>query len=95
MLYRNLFLFILGPIILGVILANLTWFWVSIRVPWAVERGIPFPFYSKTIECVLPVGAEKCPGEDFIWEGYVLDLFFWVIIILIIVQSIKFFAKLR
>ena len=96
MAYRNLLYFILVPIILGIILANLTWFLVSIRLPW-IERGIPFSFYSETGECVLPPGTEKCPSDYFIWKGYILDLFFWAIIMLIIAQFIKFkfFARFK
>lgn len=93
MTYKNLFFFILGPIILGVILANLTWFVSYPIAPWSIARGLPFPFFDDVVECVLPPGATDCPGGSFSWIGYILDLLFWSIIMLAIVQSIKFFTR--
>lgn len=88
MTYKNLFFFILGPIILGVILANLTWFFSYPVGPFTFFRGLPFPFFTLSGD-IIPPG----PFSDFSWIAYILDLLFWSIIMLAIAQSIKFFTR--
>lgn len=91
--YRKRFFLYLGPIVFGIILANLTWFFEQPITPAHSGRGLPFPFFIEVVEGVC-IGGECRFPRQFDWGAYFLDLILWVLPILAIMQFIKLCTKI-
>jgi hypothetical protein len=79
-------------IILGIIFSHLTWFWVTPLMP-VLFRGWPISFYKES-EGICIKG--KCSLlKKFYWDRYILNLFFWIVIMLVIIIIIELIIFLK